>query len=57
MVEKIIERIESGEYDTANGSALVKLDMQELAEYVSELVDTIENLEIKLEELNEKKEP
>jgi hypothetical protein len=57
MVEKIIDRIESGEYDTPNGSALVKLDLQELAEYVAELVDTIENLEIKLEEANEEKQP
>jgi hypothetical protein len=50
---KIMERIESGEYDTTNGSALVKLDLQELAEHVAELVDTIEDLEIKLAEIKE----
>jgi hypothetical protein len=33
---------------------LVKLDLQELADYVAELIDTIEDLEIKLEEEEEK---
>ena len=56
MVEKIIERMADSSYKGANGMALLRLDMEELAEHLVTVADTIENLEIKLEEANEKKE-
>ena len=53
MVEKIIERMSDGGYKGANGLALLRLDMEELAGYMVEVADKMEDLEIELEKAKE----
>jgi len=54
MIDKIIERMSDGAYKGANGTALLRLDMEEMRQQHTEMVDEIEDFELQVEELEDK---
>ena len=54
MIDKIIERMSDGAYKGANGTALLRLDMEEMRQQHIEMVDEIEDFELHVEELEDK---
>ena len=51
MIDKIIERMSDGAYKGINGTALLRLDMEEMRQQHTEMVDKIEDFEVQVEEL------